>query len=178
MGGAGRNQGGGDLYTRISIIRIKSCSSANDFVQSEGQARAGRPREGKGVDSGHQVPTSPMSLALGRPLGQPHLRSPPLCSAHPACRGLGWGLGKGRDQDELRCPASGTGTRVTVAEHQGGAGLCGKRVTPVPTLVSKRGCPQLGRGHGGLSSGEGMSPLHSTSVEGKGSACWCGHHPH
>ena len=110
MGGAGRNQGGGDLYTRISIIRIKSCSSANDFVQSEGQARAGRPREGKGVDSGHQVPTSPMSLALGRPLGQPHLRSPPLCSAHPACRGLGWGLGKGRDQDELRSPRAAAPT--------------------------------------------------------------------
>lgn len=95
-----------------------------------------------------------------------------------ACRGLGWGLGKGRDQDETRCPASGKGTSVTVAEHPGGAGLCGKRVTPVPSLVRKRGCPQLGQGRGGLNGGESMSLLHSTSVEGKGSACWCGRHPH
>lgn len=47
-------RGGGGLHKRISVLRIKSCGSANDFCSKRGgQARAGEPREDKQADSGY-----------------------------------------------------------------------------------------------------------------------------
>lgn len=87
--------GGSGLYTRISIIRIKDHSSANDFCSKRGrQAWAGEPREGEWADSGYQAPTSWILQPLSEPLSRAHLRSPLLCSSLP--------LGQGGNQDETR----------------------------------------------------------------------------
>lgn len=118
-GGGGRRWGGGGLYTRI-----KSRSSTSAFIQSEGQLGAGEHREGKRADSGHQAPAGQMSLAHGTPLGQAHLLRP------PGVREPRVGTGKGRRPGESRCPASGEGMRVTLAEHPGSTGLCGKGARP------------------------------------------------